>query len=100
MVGILYGWIGIYYGQFAYMYDTWGFHYAGLEETKLLYNQPAEYFNNFFYSGYENKYGGFLDSENSWWNDLKGNMFTKFLSILNIFSFRNYYINEKKITLI
>ncbi len=93
MAGILYGWIGIYYGQYAYMYDTWGFHYAGLEETKLLFNQPAEYFNSFFSSGYENKYGGFLQSENSWWNDLKSNMFTKFLSIFNIFSFGNYYIN-------
>lgn len=93
IAGILYGWIGIYYGQFAYMYDTWGFHYAGLEETKLLYNHPAEYFNNFFYSGYENKYGGFLASENSWWNDLKSNMFVKVLSLFNIFSFGNYYIN-------
>ena len=93
MVGILYGWIGIYYGQFAYMFDTWGFHYAGQEETKLLFSHPAEYFNNFFYSGYENKYGGFLNAENSWWNDLKGNMFIKFLSVLNILSFGNYYIN-------
>jgi len=93
MVGILYGWIGIYYGQFAYMYDTWGFHYAGQEETKLLFSHPAEYFNNFFYSGYENKYGGFLNAENSWWNDLKSNMFIKFLSVLNILSFGNYYIN-------
>jgi len=93
IAGILYGWIGIYYGQFAYMYDTWGFHYAGLEETKLLYHQPAEYFNNLFYSGYENKYGSFLGSENSWWNDLKSNMFVKFLSVFDIFSFGNYYIN-------
>ncbi|HLF46121.1 MAG TPA: hypothetical protein VI548_06830 [Chitinophagaceae bacterium] len=93
MAGILYGWIGIYYGQFAYMYDTWGFHYAGLEETKILYNRPAEYFSNLFYSGYENKFGGFLDSHNSWWNDLKNNMFVKLLSLINIFSFGNYYTN-------
>ena len=93
IAGILYGWIGIYYGQFAYMYDTWGFHYAGLAETKLLYNQPAEYFSNLFYSGYENKFGGFLASHDSWWNDLKGNMFVKTLSVFNIFSFGNYYTN-------
>jgi hypothetical protein len=93
IAGILYGWIGIYYGQFAYMYDTWGFHYAGLAETKLLYNHPAEYFNNFFYSGYENKFSGFLAAENSWWNDLKSNMFVKILSVFNIFSFGNYYTN-------
>lgn len=93
IAGILYGWIGIYYGQFAYMYDTWGFHYAGLEETKLLYNHPAEYFSNFFHSGYENKFSGFLAAENSWWNDLKSNMFVKILSVFNIFSFGNYYTN-------
>lgn len=93
IAGILYGWIGIYYGQFAYMYDTWGFHYAGIAETKLLYSQPAEYFSNLFYSGYENKYGGFLSAHNSWWNDLKGNMFIKFLSVINVFSFGNYYTN-------
>ena len=93
IAAILYGWIGIYYGQFAYMFDTWGFHFAGVEETKLLYNHPSEYFNNFFYSGYENKFGGFWNSENSWWNDLKSNMFIKLLSVFNIFSFGNYYIN-------
>lgn len=93
LAGILYGWIGIYYGQFAYMYDTWGFHYAGLEETKLIFDHPAEYFNNFLYSGYEDKYGGLLASDNSWWNDLKGNMFIKILSVFNILSFGNYYIN-------
>ena len=93
IAGILYGWIGVYYGQFAYMFDTWGFHHVALEETKLLYHNPSEYFSNLFYSGYENKFGGFLDSHNSWWNDLKNNMFVKFLSVINVFSFGNYYTN-------
>lgn len=93
IAGIIYGWIGTYYGQFAYMFDTWGFHYTSLEETRLLFQHPAEYFSNFFYSGYENKYGGFFDPANSWWNDLKSNMFVKLLSVFNIFSWGNYYIN-------
>lgn len=93
IAGIIYGWIGIYYGQYAYMFDTWGFHYAGLEETRLLFDHPKEYFSNLFYSGYENKYGGFLDPQKSWWNDLKGNMFIKLISVFNIFSLGNYYIN-------
>jgi hypothetical protein len=93
MAGIFYGWIGIYYGQYAYMYDTWGYHYASVEEYKLLYQNPAEYFGNIFQSGYESKYGGFFSSTNSWWNDLKSNMFIKFLSLVNIFSFGNYYVN-------
>ena len=93
MAGIFYGWIGIYYGQFAYMYDTWGYHELGTYEYKLLLHNPSEYFSNFFQSGYEDKYGGFFASENSWWNDLKTNMFMKFLSLINVFSFGNYYVN-------
>jgi hypothetical protein len=93
MAGIFYGWIGIYYGQFAYMYDTWGYHELSIHEYKLLLHHPSEYFSNFFYSGYEDKYGGFFASENSWWNDFKTNMFIKFLSIINVFSFGNYYVN-------
>jgi len=93
MAGIFYGWIGIYYGQFAYMYDTWGYHYLSVEEYKLLFNNPSEYFSNIVHSGYENKYGGFFSPDYSWWNDLKNNMFIKFLSLVNIFSFGNYYVN-------
>lgn len=93
MAGIFYGWIGIYYGQFAYMYDTWAYHYSSVEEYKLLFQNPTEYFSNIFYSGYEQKYGGFFAAENSWWNDLKSNMFIKFLSAVNVFSFGNYYVN-------
>lgn len=93
MAGIFYGWIGIYYGQFAYMYDTWGYHYISVDEYKQIFSDPSAFFSNLFQSGYENKYGRFFESENSWWNDLKSNMFIKFLSILNVFSFGNYYVN-------
>ena len=93
MAGILYGWIGIYYGQFAYMFDTWGYHHVSVDEYKLLFHNPSEYFTNIFQSGYENKFGGFFDSSESWWNDLKGNLFIKVLSLFNIFSFGNYYVN-------
>ena len=93
MAGIFYGWIGIYYGQFAYMYDTWAYHYSSVEEYKLLFQNPSEYFSNLFYSGYEHKYGGFFAAENSWWNDLKSNMFIKILSAVDVFSFGNYYVN-------
>lgn len=93
MAGIFYGWIGIYYGQFAYMYDTWAYHYSSIDEYKLLFQNPSEYFSNLFHSGYEHKFGGFFAAENSWWNDLKSNMFIKFLSAVNVFSFGNYYVN-------
>ena len=93
MAGIFYGWIGIYYGQFAYMYDTWSFHYTSVDEYKLLLENPSEYFSNLFESGYEDKYGGFFASQDSWWNDLKSNMFIKFLSAVNILTYGNYYVN-------
>ncbi len=93
MAGIFYGWIGIYYGLYAYMSDTWGYHYLSVDEYKLLFQNPSEYFSSFFHSGYEDKYGRFFASENSWWNDLKSNMFIKFLSLVNVFTFGNYYVN-------
>lgn len=93
MAGIFYGWIGIYYGQFAYMFDTWGFHYTSLEEYKLLLEDPGEFFSRVFISAYEQGYQGFFASEDSFWNDLKTNFFVSILSIFNIFSFGNYYIN-------
>jgi hypothetical protein len=93
MAGIFYGWVGVYYGQFAYMFDTWGYHHISAEETKLLFSDTSTYFRDLFHSGYPNGFGGLFESYNSYWNDLKTNMFIKLLSVFNIFSFSNYYIN-------
>ena len=93
MAGIFYGWIGVYYGELAQMVDTWQYHYEGLKEYELLKSDPITFFSNIFHSSYASGYGGFLASENSWWNDLKGTSFIKFVSLLNLFSFGNYYVN-------
>jgi len=93
MAGIFYGWIGIYYGQYAYMFDTWGYHHAAIEEYKMLFREPAEYLTNLFQNSYPNGGGGLFDSYNSYWNDLKSNFFVKLLSVFDVFSFGNYYIN-------
>ena len=93
IAGIFYGWIGIYYGQFAYMFDTWGYHYTSVEEYKLLLSSPVDFFQNLFASGYDHGYKGFFASQDSYWNDLKSNFFVSVLSIFNLFSFGNYYIN-------
>ncbi len=87
MAGIFYGWIGIYYAGMAQMLDTWSFHAYSIEEYKLLFKHPQEYVTNLF----NNPYGN-LDNP-LYWNDLKGNMFIKILSVFNILSFGNYYIN-------
>jgi hypothetical protein len=93
MAGIFYGWVGIYYGNHAQMVDTWSFHYGSIQEYNLLYENPHEYLVNLFRDPYEGGVTKFFGSENSYWNDLKGNFFIKILSIFNIFSFGHYYTN-------
>lgn len=75
------------------MVDTWQFHYQSLKEYQLLKTDPFTFFSDIFHSPYAEGYGRFLATKNSWWNDLKGTSFIKFLSILNLFSFGNYYVN-------
>ena len=93
MAGIFYGWIGLYYGGLAQMQDTWGFHNYGVQEYHLLFQDPQEYLTNLFRDPYQKGISSFFDSSDSYWNDLKGNVFIKILSVLNIFSFGHYYVN-------
>ncbi|MEO7984645.1 MAG: hypothetical protein ABI688_11230 [Bacteroidota bacterium] len=93
MAGIFYGWIGLYYGGLAQMQDTWSFHTNSVHEYNLLFHNPHEYFTNLFMDPYEGGVKDFLGSNDSYWNDLKGNVFIKILSIFNILSFCNYYVN-------
>ncbi|MES1218712.1 MAG: hypothetical protein ABUT20_24625 [Bacteroidota bacterium] len=93
MAGILYGWVGIYYGETAMMVDTWGYHYAGLQEYKLLHTHPSEYFTNLFYNPFEGGYLKFLSGHDSFWNELKAKSIVKLVSIFDVFSFGNYYTN-------
>jgi hypothetical protein len=92
LAGIFYGWIGLYYGNFAQMLDTWHYHHLGVAELGILKSNPHEYFTNLFNDPYENG-GGFFGSVDSFWNDLKANVFIKILSVFDIFSFGYYYVN-------
>lgn len=94
IAGIFYGWMGNYYGGLAQMADTWNYHQNGLLEYQLLVNDPKEYFTNLFHDPYNNEgLKDFFSSKDSYWNDLKSNVFIKLLSIFNIFSFGYYYVN-------
>jgi len=93
MAGIFYGWIGLYYGGLAQMQDTWSFNVSSVQEYHLLYQNPREYFTNLFNNPYESGISNFLDSTDSYWNDLKGNIVIKILSVFDIFSFGYYYVN-------
>ncbi|MBK8951569.1 MAG: hypothetical protein IPM85_03755 [Chitinophagaceae bacterium] len=93
MAGIFYGWIGTYYGGLAQMYDTWNYHSLSIHEYNLLFKDPASYLANLFHNPYDNGLNNFFSSSNSYWNDLKSNVFIKLLSVFNIFTFGNYYVN-------
>ncbi len=94
IAGIFYGWMGQYYGGLAQMVDTWNYHHHGLLEYQLLGTDPKEYLTNLFYDPYNNDgTNSFFSSRNSYWNDLKSNVFVKIISIFDIFSFGYYYVN-------
>lgn len=76
------------------MVDTWNFHHNSLIEYQILQDNPHEYLTNLFYDPYTTDgIESFFGSENSYWNDLKANVFIKLLSIFDIFSFGHYYVN-------
>lgn len=73
--------------------DTWNYHHQALAEYDLLFSHPKEYLINLFNSGYSYGYSGVLQTQNSYWNDLKDNLIIKFISVLHLFSGGNYYVN-------
>lgn len=76
------------------MADTWNYHHNSLLEYQILQKNPHEYFTNLFYDPYtKDGLDSFFGSKDSYWNDLKANVFTKLLSIFDIFSFGQYYVN-------
>jgi hypothetical protein len=88
--GFVLGWASLRYSTSDYwQQNDWGW-----QEYQLLLRNPQEYFTNLFSSGYADRYGGLLDSTNSYWNDLKTNLVIKFISICSFFSQGNYYINS------
>lgn len=66
----------------------------GWKEYQLLGTDPGKYFTNLFTSDYPGGYSGFFSSLNSFWNDLKGNIIIKLVSLFNILSRGDYYINS------
>ncbi len=90
--GLAIGWIS--YHNYSTGNDYWDVNREGWKEYQLLWVDPQEYFTNIFKSQYSRGYGGLFDSFQSFWNDLRNNIIIKFLSLCNIFSHGNYYINS------
>lgn len=90
--GLAIGWISLHiYGSEN---DYWNVNQDGWKEYQLLLSNPREYFTNLFRSNYGTHYGGLFDSFQSFWNDLRNNIIAKIISIFDIFSRGNYYINS------
>lgn len=90
MAGLVNGYISLYYYPVS---DPATFHLMGVEEYHLLFQNPYQYFTNIFH-GNHNSYGNFLESSNSFWNDTRSNLIVKILSVFNIFSRLNFFINS------
>jgi len=85
------GYFNLYYSHFP---DPLFFHKEGIAEYHLLFTNPKEYFINIFQDSRGNDYSRFLDTSNSFWNDTKSNLIIKLLSIFDIFSGKNFFINS------
>ncbi|MGG9961139.1 hypothetical protein [Ferruginibacter sp. SUN106] len=90
--GLAIGWISIHI--YSTGNDYWDVNREGWSEYQLLWSDPKEYFSNLFTSNYQQGYGGLFDSFQSFWNDLRNNIIIKMLSVCDIFSRGNYYINS------
>jgi hypothetical protein len=90
--GLVLGWVTYY--VLDRHNDYWEINTESWTEYQLLWNNPKLYFTNLFQSGYTNGYSGFFDSVNSFWNDLRNNILIKILSVFNLLSRGNYYINS------
>lgn len=79
--------------NFSVPADTLTFQRFGIEEYHLLLSNPKEYLLNSFTQYDSNSYSRFFEVSNSFWNDLRSTIIIKMLSIMNIFSGENLYIN-------
>ena len=89
LAGLINGYINLYHYSGT---DAAGFHQEGVIEYNLLFKNPKEYFTNIFdYNNHQNT--GLLDITDSFWNNLRYDIVIKLLSIFDIFSRCNYFIN-------
>lgn len=73
--------------------DPVTFHKMGIEEFNLLFQNPHQYFVNFFHNPYEHGYSRVFNDYHSYWNNLRNILIAKMLSVFDIFSFKNFWIN-------
>lgn len=72
--------------------DTWKYFNLSLKETDWLLSDPIGFIKDLFSSGYD-KPSGLFSGSDSYWNDLKDNVFIKLLAICNLLTNRSYLAN-------
>ncbi len=92
IAGIAIGWLSLHF--YGTGNDYWDVNGEAWKEYQLLFSNPKEYFTNIFTSDYPAGYGGMFGGLDSFWNDLKNNLIIKLVSVFNIFSRGDYYINS------
>jgi hypothetical protein len=86
--------VGCYFNLYVLpVSDSLTFHHMGIEEFNLLFKNPHEYFINIFNNPYVHGYSRLLEDSNSFWNNLRTNLIAKMLSVIDFFSFKNFWIN-------
>ena len=86
--GLINGYINTYYYPGS---DVAAFQHDSIVEYELLIHNPKTFLSNIFQ--YNNSYTAFLDTTDSFWNNLRSDFIIKLLSIFNIFSRCNFFIN-------
>lgn len=90
--GCFYGYVHTLSEYYPDKIDTWRFYFQSIPETELLKKDPAAFWQSLFANGYGES-GGLLSNVNSYWNDLKHNIMLLLMSVFNLLSRDNYYIN-------
>lgn len=92
MAGIAIGWISI--NMYGPGNDYWDNNDYAWQEYQLLWSDPGTYFSNLFISEYGDGFAGVFNSYGSYWNDLRNNIIIKMVSVFNLLSRGDYYINS------
>jgi hypothetical protein len=90
-MGCLYGYIYLHYYNGD---DTWNYHQCSLRELEKLKHDSLQYFSDLLPTrSFADAGGAFWNGLNNYTHSLEFDSLTKLLSIANIFSGGNYYIN-------
>ncbi|PWT98837.1 MAG: hypothetical protein C5B52_11615 [Bacteroidetes bacterium] len=91
LAGIAYGYL------FQKLYpqnDTWIYFSESVNETQTLLHNPNTYFNSLFYGTHQDHIPDFFSSsDNSYWKYLGTYVLIKWLSVINLLSGSNYYVD-------